>query len=118
MTDGHVLSHSLSRYGWTHHDGRHYGRQMIEDNKQNVKLTTEFIRLDQESSSSSSEAYWASRVHVSPYEEEEDGPVTFLYLALDCDGAVNPSGCLAAASSDGLSLQIEREQDRASGMDG
>ena len=107
-----------NRYGWTHHDGRHYGRQSIEDNTHNVKLLTEFIRLDQDSQKPHGDGYWASRVHVSTYEKsiEDDGPVTFLYLALDCDGSVAPSGCLAAAGSDGLTVQIERGQDRASAL--
>lgn len=114
------------RYGWTQHDGRSYGRQAIDDANHGVQLTTEYARLDAEGQ------HWATRVHVEPSvadededDEDEDGAAAwgrqypaavYLYLAIDCDGAMPPHACLEAAGArGGMSLQIDRNPSMAAG---
>ena len=117
------------RYGWTQHDGRSYGRQAIDDAAHGVQLTTEYARLDGEGQ------HWATRVHVEPSaadevdedDEDEDGAAAaalgrqypaavYLYLAIDCDGAVPAHACLGAAGArGGMSLQIDRNPGMAAG---
>ena len=116
----------IQKYGWTQHDGRHYGRQVIDDAAQKVRLVTEYVRL-----SGKEEGYWAARIQVTPDspakkqaqdedEDEDEDPrqqqrlqqrptAVYLYLAIDCDGSVDGGKCLGAAGGEeGLKLLIDR----------
>lgn len=128
----------MVRYGWTQHDGRSYGRQAIDDAIHGVTLTTEYARLDlDDAGAASGDKYWATRVHVEPVatvqEEVEDDDedddedadaaarqkypaAVYLYLAVDCDGAVPAHVCLdAAGARGGMSLQVDRNPGLAAG---
>lgn len=98
-----------------------------------MQLTTEYARLD----GAGQHWHWATRVHVEPSaadeggedEEDEDGAAAaaaalgrqypaavYLYLAIDCDGAVPAHACLGAAGArGGMSLQIDRNPGMAAG---
>lgn len=120
----------IKKYGWTQHDGRHYGRQVINDAAQNVNLVTEYVRLRSEE-----EGYWGARILVHPCRQATDGVVdrevatkgkkaqskkseglsgkdqraVFLYVAIDCDGAVSASNCLENGA-EGLDILIDRRK--------
>ena len=95
-----------------------------------MQLTTEYARLEEADG-----RFWATRVHVEPTaaaaaaadeeEDDEDGvaalgqqypAAVYLYLAVDCDGAVPAHACLEAAGArGGMSLQIDRNPGKAAG---
>eukprot|EP00624_Nannochloropsis_granulata_P000963 evm.model.NODE_14286_length_23795_cov_21.451103.4 len=120
----------IQKYGWTQHDGRHFGRQVIEDTAQKVRLVTEYVRLDGEV-----DGHWAARIKVMPDspvkkreqessvvkgEVEDEDPrlqyhshqcpaAVYFYLAVDCDGNVEAGKCLKdAGGEEGLKLLIDR----------
>lgn len=80
-------SDGLSQYGWTHHDGRNFGHQVIVD--QDVSLATSFLKSKGEDSGYGGD--WAVRIDVqSPkYKENSEELLRsahlFFYLA-DEDG--------------------------------
>ncbi|KAM3575457.1 hypothetical protein VYU27_002679 [Nannochloropsis oceanica] len=117
----------IQKYGWTQHDGRHFGRQVIEDTAQKVRLVTEFVRLN------GKDGYWAARIQVTPdipakkqkqrsseMEGEDEDPrkeyhshqrpaAVYFYLAIDCDGNVEAGKCLQDAGGEhGLKLLVDR----------
>lgn len=53
-------SDGLSQYGWTHHDGRNFGHQVIVD--QDVSLATSFLKSKGEDSGYGGD--WAVRIDV------------------------------------------------------
>ncbi|KAL3649881.1 ADP-ribosylation factor GTPase-activating protein gcs1 [Castilleja foliolosa] len=58
----HVCENSddLKRYGWTHHNGRDYGRQVLDDQK--VTLTTSFLKSKEKESGYGGD--WAVRIEA------------------------------------------------------
>ncbi|KAK4413227.1 Mannosyl-oligosaccharide glucosidase GCS1 [Sesamum alatum] len=73
-------SDELKTYGWTHHNGRDYGRQVLVD--QNLKLTTSFLKSMEEESGYGGD--WAFRVEAQSEvlkEETEDTVHLFFYVA-------------------------------------
>ena len=131
----------IKKYGWTQHDGRRYGRQVIEDEMQEVKLVTEYVREEKKEKGEDVLTYWATRIQVTPTtkqgaeknvkdeeEDEDDGEddqqralqrqqqreqaVVYLYLAIDCDGAVSADECLSVAGGEeGMQLLMDRNKD-------
>ena len=60
----------LSRYGWQEHDGQSYGYQTIEDPLNNVQLTVNWVKPDENEPS-----HWVLRVQAEQLEksgEQED----------------------------------------------
>lgn len=53
-------SDGLSQYGWTDHDGRNYGHQMIVDHE--MELATSFLKSKGEDSGYGGD--WAVRLNV------------------------------------------------------
>ncbi|XP_030497086.2 mannosyl-oligosaccharide glucosidase GCS1 [Cannabis sativa] len=81
-------SDDLSKYGWTQHNGRDFGNQVIVD--KDMTLTTSFLKLKQEGSGYGGD--WAVQVDVQKDEgmqSEDSGGAghLFFYLA-DEDGSV------------------------------
>ncbi|KAK4402661.1 Mannosyl-oligosaccharide glucosidase GCS1 [Sesamum angolense] len=73
-------SDELKTYGWTHHNGRDYGHQVLVD--QNLKLTTSFLKSMEKESSYGGD--WAVRI-----EAKSEIP----YKVVSCDNAGNPTAC-------------------------
>ncbi|XP_062110650.1 mannosyl-oligosaccharide glucosidase GCS1 isoform X3 [Humulus lupulus] len=93
-------SDDLSKYGWTHHNGRDFGNQLIVD--QDMTLTTSFLKLKQEGSGYGGD--WAVRIDMQRDEgmQSEDsgrGGHLFFYLA-DEDGSVLSLGRDALSTRD------------------
>ncbi|KAL8142455.1 hypothetical protein V2J09_015487 [Rumex salicifolius] len=85
-------SDGLSTYGWTHHNGRDYGRQLIVDN--DLTLETSFIKSKDQDSGYGGD--WAVRVDVQS--ENSSGNIgiwgnahLFFYLGDEEGNVVHPS---------------------------
>ncbi|KAL6188201.1 hypothetical protein ACLB2K_039594 [Fragaria x ananassa] len=79
-------SDGLSKYGWTDHDGRNYGHQMIVD--QEMELATSFLKSKGEDSGYGGD--WAVRLDVRNHKSNANDELSrsahlFFYLA-DEDG--------------------------------
>ncbi|KAK7319058.1 hypothetical protein RJT34_03770 [Clitoria ternatea] len=90
----HVCKHEdeLSTYGWTKHNGRDYGHQLLVDN--GITLTTEFIKSKEDGSGYGGD--WAVRITVqidkSKWNEEfGKGGNLFFYLADESGNVLNLS---------------------------
>ncbi|XP_051122251.1 mannosyl-oligosaccharide glucosidase GCS1-like isoform X2 [Andrographis paniculata] len=73
-------SDELKTYGWTHHNGRDYGRQLLVD--QNLKLTTSFLKSMETGSGYGGD--WAVRIEAESEvhnEEMSDVVHLFFYMA-------------------------------------
>ncbi|XP_028112068.1 mannosyl-oligosaccharide glucosidase GCS1 isoform X6 [Camellia sinensis] len=74
-------SDELKTYGWTLHNGRDYGRQMLVD--QDMTLITSFLKSKEDGSGYGGD--WAVRIDVQSENEEMQTVHLFFYLA-DEDG--------------------------------
>ncbi|KAK7399994.1 hypothetical protein VNO78_11192 [Psophocarpus tetragonolobus] len=90
----HVCKHedNLTTYGWTKHNGRDFGHQVLVDH--GVTLTTEFLKSKEEGSGYGGD--WAVRINVqideSKWNEEfGKGAQLFFYLAEEGGSALNLS---------------------------
>ncbi|PIN26107.1 Glucosidase I [Handroanthus impetiginosus] len=73
-------SDELKTYGWTHHNGRDYGNQVLVD--QNLKLTTSFLKSTEKESGYGGD--WAVRIEAQNEVRDEEMPETvhlFFYVA-------------------------------------
>ncbi|KAL1550439.1 ADP-ribosylation factor GTPase-activating protein gcs1 [Salvia divinorum] len=73
-------SDELTTYGWTHHNGRDYGRQVLVDQK--LVLTTSFLKSKEEESGYGGD--WAVRIEAQSEvlnEEMEEIVHLFFYVA-------------------------------------
>ncbi|KAG6426732.1 hypothetical protein SASPL_110961 [Salvia splendens] len=73
-------SDELKTYGWTHHNGRDYGRQVLVDQK--LVLTTSFLKSKEEESGYGGD--WAVRIEAQSEvlnEEKEEIVHLFFYVA-------------------------------------
>ncbi|XP_042048740.1 mannosyl-oligosaccharide glucosidase GCS1-like isoform X3 [Salvia splendens] len=73
-------SDELKTYGWTHHNGRDYGRQVLVDQK--LFLTTSFLKSKEEESGYGGD--WAVRIEAQSEvlnEEKEEIVHLFFYVA-------------------------------------
>ncbi|MCL7038478.1 hypothetical protein MKW94_002441 [Papaver nudicaule] len=79
-------SDELSRYGWTHHNGRDFGRQVIVDH--GMTLTTDFLKVKGEGSGYGGD--WAVRIDAqhdkSKLDEELWGTGHFFFYVADEEG--------------------------------
>lgn len=85
-------SDDLGTYGWTHHNGRDYGRQLIVDH--GLTLETEFLKLREKGSGYGGD--WAVRIDVQSKKSgpDEDSWGTghfFFYLADEAGHAISLS---------------------------
>ncbi|PON82830.1 Glycoside hydrolase [Trema orientale] len=85
-------SDELSKYGWTHHNGRDFGQQAIVD--QGMSLTTSFLKSKQEGSGYGGD--WAVRIDVQGEkamqdEEPRSSGHLFFYLADEGGSALSLS---------------------------
>ncbi|KAL2343449.1 hypothetical protein Fmac_004734 [Flemingia macrophylla] len=91
----HVCRHEddLSTYGWTRHNGRDFGHQVLVDH--GMTLTTEFLKSKEEDSGYGGD--WAVRINVqvdrSKWNDEFGrGAQLFFYLADEAGNALDASG--------------------------
>lgn len=73
-------SDELTTYGWTHHNGRDYGRQVLVDQK--LTLTTSFLKSKEKESGYGGD--WAVRIEAQSevlQEEMEETVHLFFYVA-------------------------------------
>ncbi|OQR93277.1 mannosyl-oligosaccharide glucosidase [Thraustotheca clavata] len=82
-------------YGWTKHDGKHFGQQSIRDRINRMQLDTTFLKppLDQNQYSTTS---WASRIAVNPLYQEKglaESNSLFFYFDLGCQDDAPEHSC-------------------------
>ncbi|KAK5829595.1 glycoside hydrolase [Linnemannia elongata] len=76
----------FEKYGWLKHDGRTFGTQELKDTRNNVDLTTEFIKVPGGNHGGS----WAVRISGKPLRKGEPMSIsTLYYIGLDGDGQLN-----------------------------
>ncbi|KAK3809659.1 MAG: glycoside hydrolase [Linnemannia elongata] len=76
----------FEKYGWLKHDGRTFGTQELKDTRNNVDLTTEFIKVPGGNHGGS----WAARITGKPIRKGEPMSIsTLYYIGLDGDGQLN-----------------------------
>ncbi|PIN15118.1 Glucosidase I [Handroanthus impetiginosus] len=84
-------SDELKTYGWTHHNGRDYGNQVLVD--QNLKLTTSFLKSTEKESGYGGD--WAVRIEAQNEVRDEEMPETahlFFYVADEGGAALGLGG--------------------------
>ncbi|KAF9977520.1 Processing alpha glucosidase I [Actinomortierella ambigua] len=67
----------FEKYGWLKHDGRQYGLQEIKDTRNNLDMTTEFLKFPGGKYGGS----WGAKISGKPLREGEPMTVSFLYYA-------------------------------------
>lgn len=74
----------LKSYGWVHHTGRNYGKQLIQDDLHGALLSTSFYRMD--NGFPDSQSSWRVVVENTDTSDAKiNGTVdAFFYLFLDC----------------------------------
>ena len=73
----------MQQYAWMKHDGRTYGYQTLKDGLNNIKLTTEFLKLP----GGDHGGHWAVKVSGERLNNAETSVITLLYyLGMDHDG--------------------------------
>ncbi|KAG0224250.1 Processing alpha glucosidase I [Actinomortierella wolfii] len=65
----------FEKYGWLKHDGRRYGLQEIKDTKNNLDLTTEFLKFPGGEYGGS----WGAKISGKPLREGEPMSVSLMY---------------------------------------
>jgi len=76
----------LEKYGWLKHDGRTFGIQGLKDTRNNVDLTTEFIKLPGGEHGGS----WGARISGKPLRKDEPVSISALYyIGLEGEGQFN-----------------------------
>ncbi|KAF9932232.1 Processing alpha glucosidase I [Linnemannia zychae] len=76
----------LEKYGWLKHDGRTFGTQQLKDTRNNVELTTEFIKIPGGNHGGS----WGARISGKPIRKDEPMSISAIYyLGLDGEGKLN-----------------------------
>jgi mannosyl-oligosaccharide glucosidase len=76
----------FEKYGWLKHDGRKFGSQELKDTRNNVELTTEFIKVPGGNHGGS----WAARISGKPIRKGEPMSIsTLYYIGLDGEGQLN-----------------------------
>ncbi|KAJ3256563.1 Processing alpha glucosidase I [Boothiomyces macroporosus] len=88
---------TLSGYAWNKHNGLDYGSQIIKDNRYNVAIKTEFIKV-----AGAGGADWAVRITGEPLDAEKSSDISLIYY-LGLDGN---DGELRVASNDEDSVKI------------
>lgn len=90
---------SMGSYGWEEFDIRKGGRQVINDKRMNLRLTTEYVKLPAQADPRGN---WALRVSGRPLSEDNLDTTTSLifYAGVDVDGHVS----LEDAGIDGVQL--------------
>ncbi|CAI9093220.1 OLC1v1028665C1 [Oldenlandia corymbosa var. corymbosa] len=93
----HVCQNSdeLKKYGWTEHNGRDYGRQILVDHE--MTLTTNFLKSKERGSSYGGD--WAVRIGVEDENSELDKETSkavhlFFYMADETGNALNLGGAV------------------------
>ncbi|KAF9933513.1 Processing alpha glucosidase I [Mortierella alpina] len=73
----------LEKYGWLKHDGRNFGVQQLKDTRNNVELTTEFIKV----SGGEHGGSWGARISGKPIRDEEPMTISAMYyVGMDGEG--------------------------------
>ncbi|KAG0265379.1 Processing alpha glucosidase I [Actinomortierella ambigua] len=73
----------FEKYGWLKHDGRQYGLQEIKDTRNNLDMTTQFLKVPGGEFGGS----WGAKISGKPLREGEPMMVSFLYyVGLDHEG--------------------------------
>ncbi|KAF9134810.1 Processing alpha glucosidase I [Mortierella sp. 14UC] len=76
----------FEKYGWLKHDGRTFGTQELKDTRNNVELTTEFIKIPGGTHGGS----WGARISGKPIRKGEPMSIsTLYYIGLDGEGQLN-----------------------------
>ncbi|KAF8936813.1 Processing alpha glucosidase I [Haplosporangium gracile] len=76
----------FEKYGWLKHDGRTFGIQELKDTRNNVELTTEFIKVPGGNHGGS----WGARISGKPIRKGKPMSIsTLYYIGLDGDGQLN-----------------------------
>ena len=72
----------LQRYGWVEHDGTTYGKQIINDQGNQLELDTSYVRMVANAMEG-----WAVRVQVGPLDPKphQNKMSLFFYVDLSCD---------------------------------
>ncbi|KAF9584660.1 Processing alpha glucosidase I [Lunasporangiospora selenospora] len=65
----------FEKYGWLKNDGRSFGTQQLKDTKNNIEITTEFIKLAGGEHGGS----WGARISGKPIHEDEPMSVSMMY---------------------------------------
>ncbi|KAF9090912.1 Processing alpha glucosidase I [Mortierella sp. GBA35] len=77
---------AFEKYGWLKHDGRTFGTQQLKDTRNNVEITTEFIKVPGGEHGGS----WGARISGKPIREGEPMSIsTIYYLGLDGEGQLS-----------------------------
>ncbi|KAG0053545.1 Processing alpha glucosidase I [Gryganskiella cystojenkinii] len=73
----------FEKYGWLKHDGRSFGVQQLKDTRNNVELTTDFIKIPGGEHGGS----WGARISGKPIREGEPMSISAIYyMGLDGEG--------------------------------
>jgi mannosyl-oligosaccharide glucosidase len=62
-------------YGWEKHDGEHFGRQTIKDEKNNLEMVTEFVKIE----SGNQGGDWIVRIRGKPIDPAESNAISLIY---------------------------------------
>ncbi|KAF9189385.1 Processing alpha glucosidase I [Haplosporangium sp. Z 11] len=76
----------FEKYGWLKNDGRTFGVQQLKDTRNNVELTTEFIKVPGGDHGGS----WGARISGKPIKPDEPMSITTIYyVGLDGEGQID-----------------------------
>ncbi|KAF8970494.1 Processing alpha glucosidase I [Entomortierella lignicola] len=76
----------LEKYGWLKNDGRTFGTQQLKDTRNNVELTTDFIKIPGGGHGGS----WGARISGKPIREGEPMTIAALYyIGVDGEGNID-----------------------------
>lgn len=96
----------LTRFEWTRHDGKHYGKQILSDSSIGLELVTSFVtNHDQDSNLA-----WIQKVEmktkktITSKNVNDDRLPLFLYFGSDCADNVIRSTCLAKTEMKNLEV--------------
>lgn len=105
------ISDGLSRWGWVEHDGRAYGKELIEDRWNNMNMTIEVSILQSEDSSLRKGARsWMNSIRIAPINHRISSKSSLMFYI-----GYNGNSCVFNSTfKDGVSLITGTTSDQLS----
>eukprot|EP00928_Gymnodinium_smaydae_P036805 TRINITY_DN25675_c0_g2_i1.p1 TRINITY_DN25675_c0_g2~~TRINITY_DN25675_c0_g2_i1.p1 ORF type:complete len:980 (-),score=175.90 TRINITY_DN25675_c0_g2_i1:16-2955(-) len=100
--NGKVFRHDcqsgeLQRFGWLEHDGTSYGKQVLEDEKLNLRIQTTFVK-----DPARPEEAWHAQVHLEALNPAKNASRISLFLYLGVEAAASEGDLRFAPGTDGV----------------